>query len=161
MKRKSKTSKNKTSRNRKGKSLSLDTLIGANTVFEGAIYSDCSVCVEGSIRGRIEAKGELVVGREGKVEADIYADSVVVGGQITGNVHARSRLEITPTGRVTGDIEATTITVAEGGMVDGMFKMMDGAESAYPQLENKLALNENDQVEIESPSDPIESLPQA
>ena len=153
--------KRKNSKNKKGKSFSLDTLIGANTVFEGTIHSDCSVCVEGNIRGRIEAKGEVVVGREGKVEADIYADSVVVGGQIIGNINARRRLEITPTGRVTGDIEATAITVAEGGMVDGMFKMMNGAESAYPQLENTLSVEESDQSEIQTPPDPIESLPQA
>jgi len=119
----------KLNKNKKGKDLSLDTLIGPNTVFEGSIQSDRSVCVEGSIRGRIEAKGEVVIGREGKVEADIYADSIVVGGQIIGNINARSRLEITPTGRVTGDIEATTITVAEGGMVDGSFKMMEATET--------------------------------
>ncbi|MGD8923929.1 MAG: polymer-forming cytoskeletal protein, partial [Syntrophobacterales bacterium] len=100
-------------------------------------------------------------GRQGKVEADIYADSVVVGGQIVGNINARSRLEITATGRVTGDIEATTITVAEGGMVDGLFKMMDDVESAYPQLEDGLSVKENDQSDIQSQSDPIESLPQA
>ncbi|MEE9120176.1 MAG: polymer-forming cytoskeletal protein [Syntrophobacteria bacterium] len=148
-------------KNKKEKSLSLDTLIGANTVFEGSIQSERSVCVEGSIRGRIEAKGEVVVGRQGKVEADIYADSVVVGGQIIGNINARSRLEITATGRVTGDIEATRITVAEGGMVDGSFKMMEAVESAYPQLESGLSLEESDESNIQSPPDPIESLPQA
>jgi len=151
----------KLNKNKKGKDLSLDTLIGPNTFFEGSIQSDRSVCVEGSIRGRIEAKGEVVIGREGKVEADIYADSIVVGGQIIGNINARSRLEITPTGRVTGDIEATTITVAEGGMVDGSFKMMEATETAYPQLESGLSNKESDQAKIQSPSDPIESLPQA
>jgi cytoskeletal protein CcmA (bactofilin family) len=146
-------------KNRKKKSLALDTLIGANTVFEGSIQSERSVCVEGSIRGRIEAKGEVVVGRQGKVEADIYADSVVVGGQIIGNINARSRLEITATGRVTGDIEATKITVAEGGMVDGSFKMMEAVESAYPQLESGLSVEESEQSNIQSQPDPLESLP--
>jgi cytoskeletal protein CcmA (bactofilin family) len=147
-------------KNRKDNNLSLDTLIGANTVFEGAIQSERSVCVEGSVRGRIEAKGEVVVGRAGKVEADIYADSVVVGGDIIGNINARSRLEITATGRVTGDIEATTITVAEGGVVDGSFKMMEAVESAHPQLESGFSMKEGDQSDVSSPSDPIESLPQ-
>jgi len=133
----------KLNKNKKGKDLSLDTLIGPNTVFEGSIQSDRSVCVEGSIRGRIEAKGEVVIGR------------------VIGNINARSRLEITPTGRVTGDIEATTITVAEGGMVDGSFKMMEATETAYPQLESGLSAKESDQASIQSPSDPIESLPQA
>jgi cytoskeletal protein CcmA (bactofilin family) len=146
-------------KDKKGKDLSLDTLIGANTVFEGSIQSDRSVCVEGSIRGRIEAQGEVVVGRQGRVEADIYADSVVVGGQIIGNINARSRLEITSTGRVTGDIEATTITVVEGGLVDGSFKMVEAVESAYPQLESGLSSKKSDQAKIPPPSDPIESLP--
>jgi cytoskeletal protein CcmA (bactofilin family) len=151
----------KINKNKRGKDLSLDTLIGPNTVFEGSIQSARSVCVEGSIRGRIEAKGEVVIGREGRVEADIYADSIVVGGQVIGNINARSRLEITPTGRVTGDIEATTITVAEGGMVDGSFKMMEVTQTAYPQLESGLSGRTRDQAKIQSSSDPIESLPQA
>ena len=151
----------KRNKTKKEKNLSLDTLIGPNTLFEGSIQSDRSVCVEGSIRGRIEVKGEVVVGREGKVEADIYADSIVVGGQVVGNINARGRLEITATGRVTGDVEATTITVAEGGMVDGSFKMMEASETTYPQLESGLSNKESDQANIPSPSDPIESLPQA
>jgi cytoskeletal protein CcmA (bactofilin family) len=156
--------KRKSSKKKKGKNFSLDTLIGANTAFEGSIQSECSVCVEGRIKGRIEAKGEVVVGREGKVEADIYADCVVVGGQIIGNIHAQSRLEITATGRVTGDIAATKITVAEGGLVDGMFKMMNGTKSACPRVESKLpvkTVKKGSQTEIQSLSNPIKSPPQA
>ncbi len=151
--------KRKNNKNKKGKNFSLDTLIGAKTFFEGSIHSDYSVCVEGSIRGRIEAKGEVVVGRQGKVEADICADSVVVGGKIIGNINARSRLEITATGRVTGDVEATTITVAEGGMVDGSLKMMEEVESEYLQLEDGLSVKESAQSEIQSQSDPLATLP--
>jgi cytoskeletal protein CcmA (bactofilin family) len=145
----------------RGNSFSLDTLIGANTVFAGSIYSECSVCVEGTVQGKIEAKGEVMIGRGGKVEADIHAESVVVGGQIIGNVMARSRLEITATGRVTGDIEAASIAVAEGGVVDGFCKMMETVESAYPQLQQGLSFKEGDQSEIQSQSDPVEKLPHA
>ena len=148
-------------KNKKESNLSLDTLIGVNTVFDGSIYSERSVCVEGSVKGKIEAKGEVVVGRQGKVEADIFADSVVVGGHIIGNIVALSRLEITATGRVTGDIEATTITVAEGGMVEGLFKMTEALESEYPQLERSLTVEESDQADLQSQTDPIENLPQA
>jgi cytoskeletal protein CcmA (bactofilin family) len=139
---------------------SLDTLIGAQTTFEGAIYSERSVCVEGSVQGRIEAKGEVVVGREGRVEADIQAESVVVGGRIIGNIIARTRLEITATGRVVGDIEAATITIAEGGMVDGLCKMIQTAEAVYPQLEQGLSVEEGDQASLASETDSLEELPQ-
>ena len=112
-------------RRRQGTSGSLDTFIGTNTILEGTIHTEGSVYVEGRASGTIKAKGEVVVGHEGKIEADIEAESVVVGGQIVGNIHARRQLEVTATGRVTGDIEATKITVKEGGLVDGMFKMME------------------------------------
>lgn len=138
--------------------LSLDTLIGANTVFEGFIHSERSLCVEGKVRGRIETKGEVVVGLEGKVEADIQADSVVVGGQIVGNVVAHRRLEITSTGRVTGDIEARSMSIAEGGVLDGSCKMMEMVETPYRQLEQKPAIEGNHPLDLETPAAGVEDL---
>ena len=114
-----------------GASLHKDTLIGPNTIFEGTINTDNSITVEGRVHGKIEAEGEVVVGRDGKVGADIHAGSVVVGGQVIGNIVARRRLEITETGRVKGDIEAAAIKVSEGGKVEGSIKMM---EEAQPEL---------------------------
>ena len=108
---------------RNGKNSSMDTFIGADTVFEGSIQTDRSMTVEGRVQGRIEAKGGVVVGREGKVDADVCANLVVVGGQINGNVDAHSLVEITATGRVTGNIASPTVTIAEGGKVDGLLKM--------------------------------------
>lgn len=141
--------------------LSLDTFIGANTVFEGCIHSERSLCVDGSVRGRIEAKGEVVVGREGKVEADIQADSVVVGGQIVGNVTAHRRLEITSTGRVTGDIEAHSMSIAEGGVLDGFCKMLERVETPVRQLELKPAVEGNHPLELKTPAEAAEDLSKA
>jgi len=117
--------------------------------------------VEGKVRGKIQAKGELVVGRLGKVEADICAESVVVGGHIVGNIIAHSRLEITATGRVSGDIEAGTITIAEGGLVDGLFRMTEDVEPPYLQLESGLVVEEGDRSEHQSQPAPIENLTRA
>jgi hypothetical protein len=46
-------------------------------------------------------------------------------------------------------------------MVDGSFKMMEATETVYPQLESGLSVEKKDQANIQSSSDPIESLPQA
>jgi cytoskeletal protein CcmA (bactofilin family) len=145
-------------RKEKSNNLSLDTLIGANTVFEGCICTEHSLCVEGSVRGRIEAKGELVVGREGKIEADIQAESIVVGGQIIGNVVAFRRIEITSTGRVTGDIEAQSMTIAEGGVLDGFCKMLERVETPYRQIEQKPATEANPALGFERPAGVVETL---
>ena len=107
-----------------GESLKLDTLIGPNTTLEGSLKTEGSLTVEGRIRGDAEAKGEIVVGGSGKIQGDIFADSVTVGGRIVGEITARRRLEITETGRVTGEAKAASITVKEGGKVDGSFRMI-------------------------------------
>jgi len=73
----------------------LDTLIGPNTTLEGSVKTEGSITVEGQIRGKVEAQGEVLVGGSGKIEADIFADSVMVGGEIVGEIVARRRLEIT------------------------------------------------------------------
>jgi cytoskeletal protein CcmA (bactofilin family) len=145
-------------RKERAATLTLDTLIGANTVFEGFIRSERSLCVEGSVRGRIEAKGEVVVGRDGKVEADIQADCVVVGGQVVGNITVQRRLEITATGRVTGDIEARSMSIAEGGVLDGFCKMLERVETPYRQLEQGPAVEGSHPLELDTPAEAVESL---
>jgi cytoskeletal protein CcmA (bactofilin family) len=110
-------------RKRNGESSKLDTLIGPNTTLKGSLKTEGSLTVEGRIHGDVEAKGEIVVGGSGKIEADILADSVKVGGHIVGEISACRRLEITETGRVTGDVNAASITVKEGGKLDGSLRM--------------------------------------
>ncbi|UCG12179.1 MAG: polymer-forming cytoskeletal protein [Deltaproteobacteria bacterium] len=133
-----------------GKQTSLDTLIGANTVIEGLIYSERSVSVEGKVRGRIEAKGEVIVGRQGKLEADITADNVVVGGYVAGNITAHGRMDMTATGRVTGDIEATRITIEEGGGVNGLCRMLGEAEIGELQVKRLLPVEAETGPEFDS-----------
>lgn len=113
----------------------MDTLVGPNTTIEGTITSECSIRVDGAIQGRIVAKGAVEVGIEGKVTADIHAETVIVAGQVTGNIHARGKLEITKTGRVTGDIKAAAISVSEGGLVNGACQMAGALNSSNRQLE--------------------------
>jgi cytoskeletal protein CcmA (bactofilin family) len=123
----------------------MDTFIGTNTALEGSIQTDRSLTVEGRVEGRIEAKDQVVIGNEGKIEADIYATSVVVGGQINGNVNARGRVEITATGRVTGDISSPTATIAAGGRVDGLLKMQQEVAPEHTDLHRLIAINAKDQ----------------
>jgi len=145
---------------RKRSPFALDTLIGANTIFEGSIYSERSVCVEGTVRGKIEAKGEVMVGRRGRVEADVLAESVVVGGHIIGTVRAEKRLEITATGRVSGNIEAGRIAVADGGVLEGFCRMLGREEVQCPQLEQRLAIEEGQCGEEPCVAEPIKDAEQ-
>jgi len=45
----------------------LDTLIGSKTIFEGILISNEGISIEGTVKGKVECRGSLVVGQEGKV----------------------------------------------------------------------------------------------
>jgi cytoskeletal protein CcmA (bactofilin family) len=101
----------------------LDTLIGSKTIFEGILMSNESICIEGTVKGKVECRGSVVVGQGGKVKADIIAENAFIGGQVNGNIKAKNRLEITSTGRVKGDIETASLVIAEGVVFEGSCHM--------------------------------------
>ena len=101
----------------------LDTLIGSKTIFEGILMSNESICIEGTVKGKVECRGSVVVGQGGKVKADIISENAFIGGQVNGNIKAKNRLEITSTGRVKGDIETASLVIAEGVIFEGSCHM--------------------------------------
>ena len=107
------------------KSSPMDTLIGAGTVFEGDIMSDGSIAIEGRVKGRIMAKGDVVVGSEAFVEAEIAVENIEVYGRVTGNIRAGGRLEAGATARIAGDVTAKVLVIKEGGHINGIIKMAE------------------------------------
>ena len=102
---------------------SVDTIIGCKTIFEGILLSNESICIEGAVKGKIECKGNVVVGKGGKVKGDIIADNAFIGGQVNGNIKVKNRLEITSAGKVTGDIETSSLVIGDGVFFEGSCHM--------------------------------------
>ena len=112
----------------------LDTLIGNGTIIEGSIKSQESICVEGTIRGgKIVTEGNVMVSEKARVDADIYAHTVVLSGEVNGNIIARSRLEITTKGKLRGDIRTGSLVIAEGVLFEGKCQMMTDERSLKAQ----------------------------
>ncbi len=125
----------------------LDTLIGSKTTFEGALMSNESICIEGIVKGKVECKGSVVVGKEGKVMADIIAENAFIGGQVNGNITTKNRLEITSAGRVKGDIKTVSLVIAEGVVFEGRCHMVPekGAEPNSP-ADSKITLRKRPEI---------------
>ena len=43
--------------------------MGNKTIFEEVLTSNESISIEGTVKGKVECKGSVVVGKEGKVKA--------------------------------------------------------------------------------------------
>lgn len=109
---------------------SLDTIIGSKTIFEGILVSNESICIEGTVKGKVECRGNIVIGKGGKVKADIIAENALIGGQVTGNIKVKKKLEITPSGKVKGDIETASLIIGEGVVFEGSCHMTGVQSSA-------------------------------
>ncbi len=126
----------------------LDTLIGSNTIFEGVLMSNESICIEGTVKGKVECRGSVVVGQGGKVKAEIVAENVLIGGRVNGKITAKNTLEITSTGRVKGDIETPRLVIAEGVVFDGNCRMNGGkSEAASSSADSKSTLKKGPEIE--------------
>ena len=124
----------------------LDTLIGNGTVFEGSLSSKESICVEGIVKGKIECDGSVIVGEKGRVDADVFADTVLLRGEVNGNIIAKTKLEITTSGKLRGDIKTGSLIIAEGVLFEGKCQMITEERNALPSPDGII---ENEEIQIQ------------
>jgi cytoskeletal protein CcmA (bactofilin family) len=79
--------------------------------------------VLGRFSGQIECDGDLFVGPEAQVEADIKGNRITISGLVRGNVIASNRLKITTSGRLEGDATVGALVVQEGGVHYGVIRV--------------------------------------
>jgi len=90
--------------------------------------------VLGSFSGEIESDGDLLIGPEAHVEADIRGARVTVAGLVRGNVIATNRLKITSSGRLEGDTMVGALIVQEGGVHYGVIRVHpEGVPDTHPE----------------------------
>ena len=98
---------------------SINAVIGPDTVVRGTLRGEEDLEVQGTVEGRVELHGDLVVLAGGQVNADIKAREVRVYGSITGTVLIADRLHIAPGARVQTEIRCPGVELTDGGWVKG------------------------------------------
>jgi cytoskeletal protein CcmA (bactofilin family) len=101
----------------------VNTLIGRGTEIKGTVKATGGIRIDGRVDGEIDHDGDLVVGEEGVVEANVKTRNVTIAGEIRGNVEASGRVEIVATGKMFGDIVVNALVVHEGAVFDGSCQM--------------------------------------
>src|ERR1700687_4079449 len=98
------------------------TVLAHDDVLSGRLQINGSGQILGRFSGQVECDGDLFVGPEAHVEADIKSSRVTVAGLVRGNIVATSRLKITNTGRLEGDARVGALVVLEGGVHLGVIR---------------------------------------
>ena len=99
------------------------TVIGQGITIEGEVSADEEVIVQGTIRGKLSARDNVVIEAGAVIEADVNASSVVVGGTVTGDVTATDRVDLQTGAKLVGDVKAARLTIADGASFKGNVDM--------------------------------------
>ena len=105
--------------------------IGKSVFIKGELTGDEDLTIEGRVEGKIELKDHnLIIGPNGKINAEINAKNVTVIGSVVGNISAGEMIEIRTSGSVTGDIKAPRVSIADGAHLKGSVDMQKSSEAA-------------------------------
>lgn len=108
------------------------TVVGQGAQIEGTLVSAGSLRIDGQVKGKVTAEGDVGLSAQSRVEADITAQNVTVGGQLRGNIVAKGKAELVRGGRVEGNITARTLVIAEGALFSGQSIMGEAAQQSKP-----------------------------
>lgn len=102
----------------------INALLGRGTHFEGKLYFDGRVRVDGSFRGEIRGEDVLVIGEGALVVGQIHvATCIVTGGEVEADIRARDAIELYAPSKVVGSLHAPAIFIDRGVQFDGTCKM--------------------------------------
>jgi cytoskeletal protein CcmA (bactofilin family) len=104
------------------------SIIGPGMKVVGDCDADGAIRIEGSVKGNVRAGKAVVVGKEGRVDGDIFTQDAVIAGLVTGTLRAESRLEVQASSRIEGEIIAARMQLEEGAILNGTIQMGSGAE---------------------------------
>lgn len=91
-----------------------ETVLSGDTEFKGNLTFKGSLRIDGKLEGEISSPGDLHVGRNGDIKAELNVGSLVLEGKVHGNVIATDKVEIRSTGQLLGDLKAMSLVVADG-----------------------------------------------
>jgi cytoskeletal protein CcmA (bactofilin family) len=110
---------------RKDKTQSKDIvgLLGKGTSFDGKLFFEGTVRIDGSFSGEVVTDGLLVIGAGAVVHARINAETIIIRGEMHGNINATRSVEIRGDGKLYGDIQTPSLIVDEGVCFEGSCTM--------------------------------------
>ncbi len=102
------------------------SVIGPTLEFKGELQADEDLVIEGQVEGTIaHHKKRLTIGKQGRVRADIDANSVIVEGQLVGDIHGVEVVSLASGADVTGNIFCRRIVIEDGARFNGRIDMGD------------------------------------
>ncbi len=109
----------------------LSGFVGGGTQVTGEANFKAMMRIDGHLSGRVSStSGTLIVGANGKVDANIEVAVAVIHGTINGDIIATQRLELGRAAKVNGNIQTPSLIIEQGAIFEGSCKMLQMSAAA-------------------------------
>ncbi len=106
--------------------------VGPSIFIKGDLSGDEDLVIEGRVEGKIDLKQHNVtIGKNGRVRADVFGNTVIVEGEVDGNLFAQQQAIVRTSGAVRGNITAPRVMLEDGSRFRGSIDM-EAKETAKP-----------------------------
>ncbi len=95
------------------------TITGQNAVIEGKFKVSRAIEIDCEVKGQLDVDGQLIIQRNGYVNADVKTIDAEIIGKYEGNMEATGNVEIKETGFVNGNIKTDSLIISKGGVFAG------------------------------------------
>jgi cytoskeletal protein CcmA (bactofilin family) len=115
----------------------MNSIIGKGCKINGTVVvTEGTLRIDGDFEGTIQVPDTLVIGKDGRVKAEIKVKSAVVGGTVIGNIDAKEKIELQAGSRLEGDIKTIRLVIDEGVFFEGNCKMSpEGRPEVKPSMQ--------------------------
>ena len=128
------------------KILDVDARMQGTIIFKDPV----NLRINGTFEGKLETRGNLTIGENANVKADIHGERIIIAGKVTGNLTASETLSLIQPAVVQGDVHTPLISIEEGAILDGRLSMTN-AKTEKPAVEESLTLRDVAQyLEVEA-----------
>ncbi len=128
--------------NKPGESLYPEaTHIGKSIAIKGEVFGSENVYLAGELEGSVElTEGNLTVGPDGRIRANVQARSIVVHGRVDGNLYGIERVELKKSAVLVGDINTPRIVIEDGASLKGSVLVQKDIPSPQTKKEGASAI---------------------
>lgn len=95
------------------------THLSSSTMIEGDIALDNDIRIAGTVIGRINTKGTLIVEQTGKIKGEIKASAATIAGKIQGNIECDGLMTLESRSSFIGDIKTRQLVINESAEFQG------------------------------------------
>ncbi|MEA1910670.1 MAG: polymer-forming cytoskeletal protein [Spirochaetota bacterium] len=98
----------------------INSIVGDGTRFVGDLELNGLLRIDGDFIGNIKTDGKVLIGKNGRAECTITADTVVIGGVVKGDIVSKGKVVILSTGMLIGNVSTPRLISEDGVILNGL-----------------------------------------